>query len=608
MQHKKNKVHFAIKLLLLLNLVLYNLPKLHAQDDRVYFQKKMMDYGLYIELWHSKALLFGTVSASVSVKNTTPDVLRVWIEYGATSLGGNHQKWLIGPGGSTGTIIKPGATLKGFENSCTYDFELHNDKSIFKNDKSVDPVHEMEVNIIKVENVTKMEQEAKDKKEKEATDRKEKQEKAKLANTTSQNNTPKSSQEDIDFWSGTSTKKQTSTNSQGNSQTNVSKDPNVNNKQALPIASGSYIVNHVVRSNSSPTEKKTNSTNQNTAPKQSKEDNDFWNGSTPKKQTQQNSYSGSNNTNANSNNGTKPNSFSTDQQKRTVSNNLIDEGNILAKQGDFEGAKAKYNQSLNIDPNNSTASSNIRIANQNIANKSQVENHNNNLLNSALLEQAATQAKMEAVGKFAGIANTVIGNMMEDRAKRKQEEEAQKQAQLASEERAEKKRQLVKLRKDFITGYSAKMPLSAQTHNISEVYFFMFKCDETTLEANYPTIYLSNIFSVDKYADDTWPFMNAVMEKIGKTTKESKYKLAGYFSTRADADKKLQLFIDNCVEYGFTINDVMFNYNNNSPKSSQINSAKTDFWGSSVKDSSDVKSPETNTKPKTDFWGNPIKE
>jgi hypothetical protein len=546
-----NKPFKTLKLILLV-LFIVSSSLLRAQNTLEYFHKKHVIFNnspIYIEVWNDPYILYGTNAVYIAITNESSDVLQVTVEFSAVSLGGNNKSWIAGPGGNSGSRINPGERLSGEENFCKYDFELNNGNSPFKDNPKVNPIHDMGYHILKIVNISENER-----KEALQKENKEKQQQE-LAQKIAQ-------------------EKQDAINKQAEIEEQKQK--------AADEAKAK--------------QENTNNSSQNTSTKLSNEQIDWGYGGSSKNQTQQNTSSAGSNTTSNS--------YATEQQKYTASNNLVQEGNNLQQSGDFAGAQAKYNEALRLNPNNALAIQNNGIAIQNMAEKTRVENHNKALLDAVLQDQVANQVKVEATKKLAGIAFSIYNDYSESRARKKQEEEEQRQAQIASEERAEKKRQLVNHRKDVITNAVAKMPLTAQTHNINEVYFFMYKCDESTLENDFPTFYLSNIFSIEKYADGTWPFMKNVIEKIAKTTKESKYNLVGYFSNRADAEAKLKEYISNCNIYRFTIENVFYN----TPQTAtNANTSNADFWGNTVKEKTTNKDPETNNKPATDFWGNPIK-
>lgn len=127
-------------------------------------QKSVGVNGLYngniiISLFNDPGIFFGNNKVGISIKNSTADILRVSIEFSASSNGGRKETWIAGEYRSTsgvvyGTIINPEETLEGEGNFCQYDFYLDNKKSPWKDDLRINPVHGMEYRIIKIENIS----------------------------------------------------------------------------------------------------------------------------------------------------------------------------------------------------------------------------------------------------------------------------------------------------------------------------------------------------------------------------------------------------------------------------------------------------------------------
>lgn len=196
----------------------------------------------------------------------------------------------------------------------------------------------------------------------------------------------------------------------------------------------------------------------------------------------------------------------------------------------------------------------------------------------------------------------------EEAEERRAEERRRKEA--AAAEIAAKKRQLVAARKDLIAKYpDGKTPLSSQTKGATEVYFFVYSYQASTIENNNPVIYISNVFSVAKYADGTWPFKASLMENIVKTNKGLNLTLSGFYLSKSVADQNQQYFVNQAKSYGFTINNI----NYAGKKSSAGTGANTDYWGNPTKGGEQKTNEElqetqqVKTNSEVDFWGNPTK-
>jgi hypothetical protein len=296
----------------------------------------------------------------------------------------------------------------------------------------------------------------------------------------------------------------------------------------------------------------------------------------------------------------------------TKSNNYITEGNELQRQGNYTAAKEKYNQALEVNPYSATAKSNINTANTNISNKQSVNNYNNGLLQQAAQGVASDALKIEAYKEgftqLAGLAQ----NFLADRAEQKERDrQAAESARIAEQIRLEKiaaQKRLVENRKATIAKFpDGKMPLSSLSRKANEVYYFIYNCDEATLESESPIMYISNAFPVEKYADDTWPFKNKVMEEIAKTNKGLNFKLSGFYMTKSEADEQLQQLVNDAYKYYFTVKDVFYM----SKKSTGKVNTNTDFWGNESNkkgqeintETKDTPEP-TNSNAQVDYWGN----
>lgn len=172
----------------------------------------------------------------------------------------------------------------------------------------------------------------------------------------------------------------------------------------------------------------------------------------------------------------------------------------------------------------------------------------------------------------------------------------------------ESKDQLTSNRKSLLDKIpQATMPVSSQTKNANEVYFFIYSCDYYSLSNDNPVIYLSNIFTVGKYGDDTWPFIDKVKEKIALANKGLNYKLSGFYLTKEEADGELQELVNNAYKYDITVKNVFYTY----AKTTTKTNSDTDFWGNKTTTKeqqvkAEVSKQQNASKAEYDDWGNPI--
>ncbi|MEN9910379.1 MAG: hypothetical protein RLZZ540_3538 [Bacteroidota bacterium] len=226
-------------------------------------------------------------------------------------------------------------------------------------------------------------------------------------------------------------------------------------------------------------------------------------------------------------------------------------------------------------------------------------NQQNAAVNSTLNAMDEAKRKMYAI-----IDSNTSKSDDDDEAEDREREQRRDNEKRVREEKVEHD-ELVSNRKSMITNLpEGKMPLSSQTKNAKEVYFFMYSCDIYSLESN-PVIYMSNIFTIAKYADDTWPFKDRVMEKIAQTNKDRTYKLSGFYMTKEEAEGQLQQLVNKAYKYGFTIKNVFYM----SSKATETANSNIDFWGNPTSkkvEQSKTEIPNTKAKVEYDDWGNPI--
>jgi hypothetical protein len=203
----------------------------------------------------------------------------------------------------------------------------------------------------------------------------------------------------------------------------------------------------------------------------------------------------------------------------------------------------------------------------------------------------------------------------------------------ATRVRAEKVR-LISSRKALIANYpDGKTPLSFQAKEVSEVYFFAYSHTPSEIE-NSPMIYISDVFSSEKYGDGTWQFKTSLVDKISKQNNGMSLILCGFYLSKSEAEKKQSSFLYTAKNSGFHVrdlkntvaksssnssNDAGFWGNENQPtqKTTEPKNDDTDFWGNSISNTpkKEVKNevpktetPQVSKKVKLDFWGNPIKD
>jgi hypothetical protein len=172
-----------------------------------------------------------------------------------------------------------------------------------------------------------------------------------------------------------------------------------------------------------------------------------------------------------------------------------------------------------------------------------------------------------------------------------------------------KKIQMIASRKTLSKNFpDGKTPLSYQAKEAAEVYFFTYSYQAATLEEDSPLIYISNVFSISKYGDGSWPFKSNLLANIAKTNKGLDLILSGYYESREKAEEEQQLLVNTANSYEFSVKSISYN----GIKSEDNSNTSTDYWGNDTnKTNSKTSSNKNNNQAsKTsannqDFWGNP---
>lgn len=220
--------------------------------------------------------------------------------------------------------------------------------------------------------------------------------------------------------------------------------------------------------------------------------------------------------------------------------------------------------------------------------------------------QALNQAT-ELVEAAAPFLNQISANIQA----RREQEERQRLEQLKKEQEAAAAKakwlELISNRKKLIAKFpDGKTPLSSQPKTIKEVFFFVYSYEPSSIEAHNPVLQVSNVFSLPRYEDGTWPFKTGLMENIQKTVKIPNLILSGFYTDKASAADQQQYLSAKANQYGFSLKPLSY-----TGKKVSAVSGETDYWGNSNTGTKTKSDPSINTnkqETKLDFWGNPVKE
>ncbi len=227
-------------------------------------------------------------------------------------------------------------------------------------------------------------------------------------------------------------------------------------------------------------------------------------------------------------------------------------------------------------------------------------------------DNTATQVLSSATNILNQWASQIKSdNEAEEARQNRIEDERVRKQNIADNLRANKFR-LINNRKSLIAKFpDGKTPLSYEVKGTTEIFYFVYSYQPATIENNSPPIYISNVFSLVKYGDGTWPLKASLIENIAKTNKGLNLVLAGYYLNKNDAEQQQQLFISEANNFDFVVNKI----NYETKKSAQTTSGSLDYWGNPIKKEvhqSNIKTPATNEiekpKIKVDYWGNIIRE
>ena len=197
----------------------------------------------------------------------------------------------------------------------------------------------------------------------------------------------------------------------------------------------------------------------------------------------------------------------------------------------------------------------------------------------------------------------------EKKALAEREENLRRENEAAAAAAKAKRIQMIASRKTlFKTFPDGKTPLSYQAKEATEVYFFTYSYQAATLEEDTPLIYISNVFSVSKYGDGSWPFKSNLIANIAKTNKGLDLILSGYYESREKAEEEQQLLISTANSYEFSVKSISYV----GIKSDDKPKASADFWGNETNQGSSKtiaanknNQASKNSAGEQDFWGNP---
>jgi hypothetical protein len=223
---------------------------------------------------------------------------------------------------------------------------------------------------------------------------------------------------------------------------------------------------------------------------------------------------------------------------------------------------------------------------------------------------------MDIVNGVGSILNLI--DEADAEAERKRQAELQRQRQLEEirqrEERARQERlRIINSRKAVVSSIpQAKIPLTYPGISNNEIYFFAYFTTNTSLESNNPEISITNVFTVNRYSDGSWPLLSKLTDRVTYATKISGIQIAGYYTNRLDAETSRSNLVTQAKVA--SIRTIGIQYSEQAI-TTNTNSGSSDFWETNhnkKQNSSDsntnTSTKDNNTKPILDFWDNPINQ
>ncbi len=225
----------------------------------------------------------------------------------------------------------------------------------------------------------------------------------------------------------------------------------------------------------------------------------------------------------------------------------------------------------------------------------ELEAANNNILSSGTeLLLNNDNGMNQAVGQMAvGIGSMINRASAENKreiAEQRLRSEKARQIQIIKKKKED---QIFALRKEIFSMFrDGGIPLSTHKIKAKELFFFAYIFDKNVINTEKPILKVSNVFSVARFADDTWPFKNNLVQDISKMGKGA-VTLMGYYTSLEEAEKTRESFIRILPKANTSVSEFVFK----SKKTTSVNTDK-DFWGeekNNTKNSND-------TEKQSDFW------
>lgn len=221
-----------------------------------------------------------------------------------------------------------------------------------------------------------------------------------------------------------------------------------------------------------------------------------------------------------------------------------------------------------------------------------------NSMSDAMYSDPGEEGFNQAAKLIGGVVNSA--KQAKERKEAQARLKAQKDAALA-QMKVEEARLITGIRTDLFKRFKeGSLPLSSAKIEAQTIYYFAYAYNPSQLGTKQTTLFISNVFAIDRYSDGTWPFKNTIVNDLSKLTPYNEI-IHGYYMNRAEAEQMRKGMMDIFVKTGGSI--TAFAYKGKaSTGGSKVGS--TDFWETGTKPASDSTSKEKKPVKKDDFWNN----
>lgn len=219
---------------------------------------------------------------------------------------------------------------------------------------------------------------------------------------------------------------------------------------------------------------------------------------------------------------------------------------------------------------------------------------------------AQTAPYSEAAGTAVKLIGGIIASNKEEKERKEALAELERQKKEALESIAEEeKRVLTNLRMDLFKEFKEEVfPNSATKVSTDVIYFFAYGYDAGKIGEKETILYLTNVFEVKRYGDDTWPFKSSYVEKLTKLVPNFKL-IHGYYSDYDEANQMVKAMKDIFIKTGGSVKEISFGKKDTKDNTKQNQQNEVDFWETGKKpNSNNKKSPNSNKETKDNFWNN----